>query len=240
MLSAYPIDLDIMRLNLDWINDPAIDSYEKLNSKLFFTKDAKANGFDAGSEVLAACKLFLEEVEQGYRPSFTRIRPFMAIRTAGVILHRLMDFYDVARDEISRTKQVIQLLDFLTNSCNDTTKGYAHLAAFEYADFLRLRGGPGLPFFCDFLVEHAETRQRRTLLKTFLIPKVHIVGYDDSCLYPEIYKAVERRANPATWFAGYFSQKQLIGFYDSARYPILKTLMGRKGRGQALEIDLGM
>lgn len=229
-----------MRLNLDWIDNPDVSSYAKLNELVFFTKDAKANGFDAASEVLAACKLFLEETEAGYRPSFVRLRPAMAITSAGVMLHRLMEYMDVAPDETSRVKQVIQLLDFLAFSCSDNSKHYVHLVAFEYADFLKKRESPGLNVFFDFIVKHAETAKTRSLLRAFFAPRIFVVGYEESCLYPEIFKAIERRSVAAEWFSAHMSKGMLFKVYEATGYPLLKDLMDKKGRGAALAVDLGI
>lgn len=229
-----------MRLNFDWLDDPAVTSYGTLNEVLFFTKDAAANGFVAASELLAANILFMTEMQPLYRPSFARIRPVSAIRSAGVILHKYLNVSDPALSETECVDSVLELLSFLLFRCNPNTAKYGFLMAGEYFDYLKHRGGPGVDYAADKIIEKFETSSRGKILKKLLEPKVSLSSYGDFCLYGKIFEAIERRGEPAQWFQANMSQAAILKAYQSAGYPVLKSVMTRQTRGHALEADLGL
>lgn len=224
-----------MRLNFDWIDEA--NSLAALTTKMFFTAEAVSNGYKAGQEVLSATQRFVTATESEYRPTFFRIRPAEAIRSAGVLLHKQLDFMDAAENEHERVDQVLELLEFLSFRCHPNTKQYSFLMAAEYFDYLQHRGGDSLHYAADRLLS---AKKPSRLLSILWSPEVSLSSYGDFCLYAEIRRAVDRQPDSNAWLKSNLNQAALLKAYQTGAYPELNAVMTRKTRGKALESDLGM
>ena len=226
-----------MRVNFSWIDDPELKTLNHLDSRLFFSGDAEANGIKAGSEVFAATNRFVTGTREEYRPLFFRIRPAEAIRSAGVILHKQLEFMDAAPTETDRIDQVLELLEFLSFDCNKNTKLYSFLMAAEYFDFLQYRGGGALAYAADKLIQ---LKRSSRILGHLWGPEVSLASYGDFCLYAKIKEAVDRLPDGEAWLKSNLNQNAMLKAYQTGAYPELNAIMTRKTRGKALESDLGM
>lgn len=226
-----------MRLNFAWINDPEVRSLTALNSRLFFTKDAESNGFKAAQEVMMATQRFVTGLEAEYKPLFARIRPVMGINSAGVILHKQLDFMDACRTENEKVDIVLELFEFLSFKSNQNMKHYSFLMAAEYFDYLQYRDTSVLAYAADSLIK-ADNPSRT--LGVLWGPELSLASFGDFCLYEEIRKAVGRLPDGTEWLKTSLKQTALLKAYQTGAYPELKTAMTRKTRGKALESDLGL
>lgn len=209
-------------------------------TKLLNPVEAGSNGFQAAPDILIACKMFLTEMPDGYRHYFSSIKPLMALRTSGIILHKLLEFRDEASNEKQRVNLVLQLVNHLMFHRSGKAKPYAPLVVAEYIEFLRHRNQETLGFALDQLITEAEHRPKQCVMKRMWSEASLIKESGDYGIFEEVFQAVKHKVEPRIWFSAHVSQRVMINAYEASQQPEIRASMNRWARGHVLEQDLGM
>jgi hypothetical protein len=150
------------------------------------------------------------------------------------------DGYNSEKEKAYRLSSMLKLFDAFASKRTTYHRRQTAQAVSDVFDYLSKFDENELKDLSYGILNRAPSKDSKALLSSLFEPDGVSAVSSSSCLYPMIFEEINKLESPLVWFQKNIPQRLLPYAYNLSGDLKIRSLMTKKTRGKAVELDLGM
>ena len=158
----------------------------------------------------------------------------------GIALHAWLQRDGGALATNYRQATILKLFDAFATKRNQYFKSHTAKVVADVFDYLNTYEADELNSLAQIIVNRSPAKDGKELLSAIFEPSAISQVSQESCLYPTIFSEINKHKETLVWFQKNIPQRLLPYAYNLSGDLNIRSLMDKKSRGRAVELDLGL